>query len=178
MTIPRDEEAELLQQYTPLLRKLVNHFCIRMDARDDIKEDLIQEASLAFITHIRRMDSLDQAGRCRTPVQRAMFNFLELMSPVHIPHYCYYTECRNISVVPIATDPGSLLVLAETADLEGAVAMRDFVSRLAPQEQQMLALRADGYSNREIVRRLGYSSEWQVARRLKRIQRQYLDCVQ
>lgn len=173
----REQEAELLKQYMPLLRKLVNRFCIRMDVREDIREDLIQEASIAFVIHLRRMDSLDQAGRCRTPVQRALYDFLERMSPVHIPHYRYYAEHRGITVISISTDSDTLWGLVEEADVEGAAVIRDFIGRLEPREQQMLALRASGYSNREIVRQLGYSSEWQLLRRLRRIQRQYLDCV-
>lgn len=175
MNMTPETEARLLEQYTPLLRKLVHRFCVYTNARDDLKEDLFQEACLAFVEHLRDMPSMDQAARCRTQVRRAMHNYLEEMAPVRIPHYCFYQKRRQIRVVSADAEP--CLPPPGGEDPCERMMLRDFLSRLEPIETQLILLRANGYSNRAAMTALGYSSEWQVSRRLKHIRRAYLRYV-
>ena len=174
MNMTTEMEAQLLEQYTPLLRKLVHRFCVYTNTRDDLKEDLFQEACLAFVEHLRSMPSIEHAARCRTQVRRAMHNYLEEMAPVRIPHYCFYDQRRHVKVISADAEPCLLLPVCDGTDPCERVALRDFLSGLEPSEARLIQLRASGYSKRAAMTALGYSSEWQVARRLKHIQRAYL----
>lgn len=177
MNMTPEMEAQLLEQYTPLLRKLVHRFCVYTNTRDDLKEDLFQEACLAFVEHLRSMPSIEQAARCRTQVQRAMHNYLEEMAPVRIPHYCFYDKCRHIKVISADAEPHLALSGLNAPDPCESAMLRDFFRGLEPIEVRLILLRASGYSNRAAMTALGYSSEWQVGRRLKNIRRAYLQYV-
>ena len=77
MNLTQEQEAALYVQYTPLIYKTVHHFCRLRGIRLEYFEDLFQEASVAFIRHLRRITSTEDIVRFRTPVKRAMATFME-----------------------------------------------------------------------------------------------------
>ena len=177
MILAPEQETALLRQYSPMIRSLVNSFCRNIEVRMRHRDDLLQEANIAFLEHLRRMNNMGELQLCRSAIRRAMYNYMESVSPVHIPHNRFYQELPNISVVPMNFSSEQELFMSATqpCETEAHCVVSDFLHLLEPKEQQLLNLRACGYTNREIVRMLGYSSEWQVGRKLKIIQRQYAD---
>lgn len=175
MNLTTDQEAQLLMQYMPKLLKMVSNFCAAADFRLRYKEDLQQEAKMAFVMHLRHMNSMNEIHLCRKPVLRAMYNFMESVAPLHIPHHAFYKEISEISIVPMNSEQEKELFMPSTHANEicAVCEANDFLSKLEPREQMLLKLREHGYSNREIVSLLHYQSEWQVGRRIKGIQRQY-----
>ena len=175
MNLTPIQEAQLLMQYTPKLLRMVSNFCAAADFRLRHRDDLTQEAKIAFLLHLRSMNDMNEIHLCRKPVLRAMYNFMEAIAPVHIPHNTFYKEIADISVVPVNNerDTEALMPSTPANEICAICEANDFIHLLDPREQQLLNLRDQGYSNREIVDILHFNNEWQVGRRIKSIQRQY-----
>lgn len=175
MNLTPIQEAHLLMQYTPKLLRMVSNFCAAADFRQRHRDDLTQEAKIAFLLHLRSMNDMNEIHLCRKPVLRAMYSFMETIAPVHIPHNTFYKEIADITVVPVNNehDTEALMPSTPANEICAICEANDFIHLLEPKEQQLLSLRDQGYSNREIVDILHFNNEWQVGRRIKSIQRQY-----
>ena len=77
MNLTQEQEAALYVQYTPLIYKTVHHFCRLRGIRPEYFEDLFQEASVAFIRHLRRITSTEDIVRFRTE----LLEFLHASKP-------------------------------------------------------------------------------------------------
>ena len=176
MNLTPIQEAQLLVQYTPKLLRMVSNFCAAADFRQRHRDDLTQEAKIAFLLHLRSMNDMNEIHLCRKPVLRAMYNFMEAVAPVHIPHNVFYKEIADVAVVPVNTDHETEAFMPSTPanEINAICEANDFIHLLDPKEQQLLSLRDQGYSNREIVGILQFNNEWQVGRRIKSIQNRYV----
>ena len=101
---------------------------------------------------------------------------MEAVAPVHIPHNAFYKEIADITVVPVNNERETEVLMPSTPANEicAICEANAFVHQLDPKEQQLLSLRDQGYSNREIVGILQFNNEWQVGRRIKAIQNRYV----
>ena len=55
--------------------------------------------------------------------------------------------------------------------------LEEFKRRLTKKDRQILALRADGYTQREIAEQVGYQTAGAVSKRLEKIAEQYEEFV-
>ena len=180
MNLTQEQEAALYVQYTPLIYKTVHHFCRLRGIRLEYFEDLFQEASVAFIRHLRRITSTEDIVRFRTPVKRAMATFMEQAFPVHIPHNGFYREFRYFSFVSIDENEQCrqlVLSVPDEVSLEERLALCDFFNRLDEIDRKSILLRMRGYTNQAITTELGIKNVWQLSRRFQRIARLYLQCM-
>ena len=166
MNLTQEQEAALYVQYTPLIYKTVHHFCRLRGIRPEYFEDLFQEASVAFIRHLRRITSTEDIVRFRTPVKRAMATFMEQAFPVHIPHNGFYREFRYFSFVSIDENEQCrqlVLSVPDEVSLEERLALYDFFNRLDEIDRKSILLRMRGYTNQAITTELGIKNVWRGA---------------
>ena len=90
MKLSTEEENALLVRYNALLRREVRLFQKNHPSADT--EDLLQEARLAFLRHIRRIDSEKDIFLCKRQIFHALYTHARIMALVYIPHHAFKSE--------------------------------------------------------------------------------------
>lgn len=173
MKLTREQEEALLIKYDPMLRRLVRDFNRKSGSQGiDHTDDLLQEARLAFLKHIRRIDDLSQLLLCQYRIWGAMYDYCRAIAPVKIPKYCFSTEIRKIHCVdgdigdmermlPPVTDEHILFEAEKSA----------FLDSLSEAERTAFHMKENGCTNRDIIPAIQARGEPQMTRFMQRIRK-------
>jgi len=131
-------------------------------------EDLMQEARLAFLIHIRKMESFDDVCRCGRDILAALWDYWHSMAVVHIPRNCYKAVIAGVCRIEIDQDGGQEHFVSEK-DAFFPCEYHDFLSSLTPQEQRFVEMKLNGCTGREIMPVLKLTNESQASRMLKSV---------
>ena len=164
-------ELDILTSYDPMIRKTVYNFMRRCSVQTMSAEDLLQEARLAFLQHIRTHEPRDY-GRCRLTILHALCDAVLRQYPLSMPRAVYLSKEKraplciadfNKAEEAFALDDG-----CEAVDLMNEI--MEAVESLPQEAMELVKLKLNGYSNREAARQLGMT-DVRVSRMLKRIRR-------
>lgn len=172
MKLTNGQEATLLRQYDPLLRSFVYDFHFKGGSRGvDNTEDLIQEARLEFIRHLRRISDPSEIALCRFQVLGALCDYCRAMALVKIPKYCFSQTLRELQREE--GDATSIMEERETTDDDALfnLELDDFLKSLPPEERIVVRMKLDGYTSREIIPVVKAKGEPQMSRLLSRIRK-------
>jgi len=165
------KEMEILTGYEPMLKNIVYNFMRRCSEQTMSTEDLMQEARLAFLQHIRTHRPEDYR-RCRLTILHALCDAVLKHYPVSIPRGVFFGEDRQGQRWAAAS-----LEEAQYIARDGGYDASDFAARIMwtveqfPKEaMKLVKLKMEGYSNREAAQELGLT-DVQVSRTLSRIRR-------
>lgn len=129
MKLTPEQEASLLEQYDCYIRSVVKEIRARGGYRNDFEEeDLMQEGRLAFLLHLRRMNSMDDILFCKRNILAAMWSYWRRMALVSIPHNKYKEEIRKVHRVNWR-DAMIEIELREENRCETSALIQDFLSR-------------------------------------------------
>lgn len=168
MRLSREQEVELLTKYRPYLARMVREYLSRVPLDAAVHyEDMMQEANLAFLLHIRKMREITDVYLCRLHVFAALRRYRESQFIVNIPHYRFSEYRNSFSACALTPDRESEATSGEVAD---ELLADEFLDTLSENEHAAVELRQDGYTNREIGRKIGLK-DWQITRLFQRIAR-------
>lgn len=165
------EEADLVKRYEPYLSKMVGIYLSKAKfPTSGQRADLMQEARLALLLHIRRIDSEDQIFLCHIHVISAMCRHKERMGLLRIPHKKYEAERQKYTRIGVEL----LNDIPTEEDDELFVIMLDaFLDTLTASDRVAFTMKLEGYSNREIMRAIGLRVDSQASRLLKALADKY-----
>lgn len=164
-------ELDILTSYAPMIRRTVSNFMRRCSVQTMSVEDLMQEARLAFLQHIRTHRPEDY-GRCRLTILHALCDAVLRQYPVSMPRGLFFDgsqrqqwvmERLNNEAHYMAQDGGF-----DAADL--AAQIMKAVEQFPKEAMKLVKLKMEGYSNREAAQQLSMT-DVQVSRMLKQIRR-------
>lgn len=167
-------EEQLLLTYEPKLNCIVKSFMKRATTgRTSREDDLMQEARLAFLEHIRTHEP-DEYGKCYLTILHALCEAVRRDYPLAIsrrdflnrekPSMCLYSLER-------AEDIETLEGLVEATELR--CSLEAVLSNNGEQVKVLVYLKAIGYTNKQAGILLGMS-DCQVTRALKKIRLELL----
>lgn len=172
MKLTNGQEAALLRQYDPLLQSFVNEFHYKGGSRGvDNTEDLIQEARLEFLRHLRRISDPSEIVLCRFHILGALCAYCRTMALVKIPKYCFSQTLRGVQRED--GDVASIIEQQETTDddILFNIELDEFLNSLPPEERIVVRMKLDGYTSREIIPVVEAKGEPQMSRILSRIRK-------
>lgn len=167
----QNHELDILTSYEPMLRRTVFNFMRRCSVQTMSAEDLMQEARLAFLQHIRTHRPEDY-GRCHLTILHALCDAVLKHYPVSMPRGIFFDgsqrqrwvmETLNNEAHYMAQDGGF-----DAADL--AAQIMEAVEQFHKEAMKLVKLKVVGYTNREAAQRLGMTDA-KVSRLLKQIRR-------
>ena len=161
-------ESRILLAYEPLIRKCVNLFMARAGTgRTSRKDDLLQEARISFLNHIRT-HTPEEYGKCRLTILHDLCESVRRDYPMGISRHAFLNKVQPLHIYSFDDITG-------LEDNQNAFTHSDLKCSLAAvlknhsaEDVLLVRMKAKGYSNREAARRLGMS-DTQVTRKLKRI---------
>ena len=107
-------------------------------------EDLLQEARLAFLEHIRKIEDEGQLCACFYDILQAMHRHCAEMAPVRIPINRFNQEIGKYTTVPL----DALDTLESTVDFEQSVECRimmdGFLDSLSETDRKIVASKLQG----------------------------------
>lgn len=165
-------ETQIIMAYEPMIQRCVNHFMSRAGmGSTSRKEDLLQEARISFLTHIRS-HAPDEYGKCHYTILHDLCEAARRDYPLSISRQTFLNKKK---------EPLFLLSLDDIAVLEdgeeslAACELRcsiEAVLKNHPETDTLLIqMKAEGSSNRQAGKRLGMSDS-QVSKKLKQIRRE------
>ena len=172
MKLTTAQEATLLRQYDPLLWSFVNEFHHKGGSRGvDNTEDLIQEARLEFLRHLRRISDPSEIVLCRFHILGALCAYCRTMALVKIPKYCFSQKLRELECEE--GDPTNIIEEQEAMDDDTLfnVVLHDFLGSLPAEEQLVVQMKLAGYTSREIIPVVKAKGEPQMSRLLSRVRK-------
>lgn len=173
MRLTSEEESALLARYEHWLRKMVNRLSNNMQA--SACEDLMQEARIAFLLHIREITSEKDIFMCNRNVQNAIFEHARRMSPIHISKKDFANQRERFEQVPESELMEHTIHFDEDTILHNII-WHNFLSRIKPDERMVLFLKAQGYGLVEIQKAVKINSMSKVVRILMK-QRQRIAVI-
>lgn len=133
--------------------------CVELD-------DLLQEARLVFLKHIRKIPNESTIMHCKFAIHGALCELCRSMSLVKIPKYCYGDEIRKIQRIDYEE---AVLDSDErfSCEAENTLAIQEFETTLTRKELIACRMKLHGYTSREIIPFVGVAGEPQMSRLLK-----------
>lgn len=171
MEFTRAEEMELLAKYEPLLKYKVREYCARVTLPyPDFRQDLMQEARLAFLRHLRGMKDETQILRCHYDILHALFAARYATDIVHTPRSMQKQKGRRFRQVPLGALEN---ILCESFEGEALsrLAVDSFIGGLSHDERTVVELKLDGYRYHEILPHTSFKSHTQLTRCVQGIKR-------
>ena len=169
MQLTQAQEMMLLRKYKPYLVSLARDYCNHVSLPfSDCLDDLIQEARIAFLRHIRRIESEDDIYLCKIHVLSAMSKYKESMHVVRIAHNAY-AEHKDKST-RVSVDERDRAVTSEETEVR--LHFEEFLGTLNQEERDLLTLKEQGYRNREICAQVKMSDS-KVSRLLKALREKF-----
>lgn len=159
MQFTLQEESALVDRYAGLLRKVVRRFYSAHESLDF--EDLMQEATIAFIEHLRAVESADNVGACKETLFRALYDHARQMHLVKIPHYAFHAHQKGYRRAPT----GALDVMPDQGTEDEWIcdmALRDLLAGASPKERLAIVLKLHGYSPATIRAAMGFTNRTQT----------------
>lgn len=128
MKLTTEQEAALLMKYEGFIRNVVGDICSR-SARSNQNEfeDLMQEARLAFLLHLRKIDNNAEAHNCGKDILSALWSYWRRMAVVHIPKNAYKSEIANVHRISWEESFDEVMCTSDT-DTEFPALLHDFLS--------------------------------------------------
>lgn len=165
---PAEEEA-LLAKYERMLTKRVAEYCRHSSLPfSDYWNDLLQEARIAFLAHIRKIDDEKDLPKCGFDILHALCLARESMFVVHIPHGKFKSSSKNF--LAIHTDDVRDQAHDHcTGGMLSGVMVEQFLGTLSADERTVVNMRLAGYHGREILPHTSFISDQQMSRCLNRI---------
>ena len=162
------QESEFLFQYEPFIQRQVRDFASH-HAHDCLDlDDLLQEARLVFLNHLRKIPDESTVTHCRFAIHGALCDLCRSMSLVKIPKYCYGNEIKKIQRV----DYEDAAIQSDdrlSCEADNELSLREFESTLNEKELIVCRMKQRGYSSREIIPFVGVAGEAQMSRLLKSV---------
>lgn len=162
-------EAEALQRYDAFLWKQVHAF-VRLAKRKSpaLLDDLIQEARLAFLQHIRTHNESEWAA-CTLTIKGALYEYARREYPLSVSHHGFGKALKKqIQFHPIDE---YLTALGEWyEDDHTDIDLREALTQISEADKQIVALKLEGMSVKEIASRTGRPPQ-AISWRLKTIRR-------
>lgn len=166
-------EAEIIERNTPMLKMIVSVFMRKVSASNRggmiSREDLLQEITLCFLLEVRRYGE-DEAVKHKRTLYHALYRAAIAALPVKTAYHAYARERRQALVV-VEWDE-EYRAASKVNDAFSAVAFRETLEGLEEQEWQIIRLKLEGLTQREIGLKMGLSDA-AICRRMKRIRRQF-----
>jgi len=164
-------EATIMDSYEPLLNKIVNNFTARTTLRTVPREDLMQEARIAFLKHIRT-HMPEEYHLCRLTILHALCDAVQRQYPLSMPRAVYLAKEKRapLFIVNFEKAEEELTVdgNCEAVDLMNEIMQA--VERFPKEAMELVKLKLNGYSNREAAQQL-CMTDARVSRMLKQIRR-------
>lgn len=133
-------------------------------------DDLMQEARLAFLIHLRKIESAGDIRRCGKDILSALWGYWRSMAIVYAPKNCYKAVISEVYRISIEQE-GIPEPCASETETSFAAEYHDFLSTLTPSEQIVVQMKLDGCTGREIMPVLHLSSESQMSRLLQGVRK-------
>lgn len=131
-------------------------------------EDLLQEARLEFLLHLRKIPDESTIMLCKLKIRGALWTYWRSMAQVYIPKYCYKQEISKLECIPTDELDVALQFLPQEAVLD-EIEVEEFIASLTPREQTAIDMKLRGATNREILPVIAIKSEPQMSRFMKQI---------
>ena len=165
-------ETEIITRNEAMLKQIVSRFMGQGNASMHSgmidRNDMMQEVTLSFLQEVRRYGEAEAVKHQRT-LYHSLYMAVIAALPVKTPYYAYSREKRQ-NVITVDIDEEYSIADLES-DTYGEIAVMDMIGGLAEQEQEIVRLRMEGFTQKEIGRRIGLSGV-QICRAMKRIRRQ------
>ena len=149
---------ELLERFSPLIKAYAKKLYYLE------YEDSLQELTLALYEAVRKIPSADDEHGCISYINRSVVNkFTKL--------YRNSVEIQNIQAYSIPLDDSDSHDYQHDYEADKCISLVDLENTLkskSPMERQILSLLMQGYSDKEIAARLGYTKQY-INRIKKRI---------
>lgn len=137
-------------------------------------DDLMQEARLSFLEHIRRIDDKRQICACRSSIIHVLYDQCMLRAPVHIAEHRFKNEIKSVKTASFEeVDERECVVNDFEEDMDRKIMMECFLNSLSKSDRRILELKQSGFKGQEIARAMGYQSETYVSRRFSNIKKAY-----
>lgn len=107
-------------------------------------EDLLQEARLAFLEHIRKVEDESQICACFYDILRAMHRHCAEMAPIHIPINLFNQEIGKYTTVPLDVLDNSESADDFEHDIERRIMMDEFLDSLSETDRKIVASKLQG----------------------------------
>ena len=160
-----------MEEYEVFLRNQVLAIVKRGKACNaENMDDLMQEARLAFLIHLREIESLDEILWCGRDILAAIWGYWRSMAIVYAPKNRYKAVISGVYRISIEQE-GISEPCASDTETSFAAEYHDFLSTLTPSEQIVVQMKLDGCTGREIMPVLHLSSESQMSRPLQGVRK-------
>ncbi len=155
-------EEAIIQQYEPMLKSIVIDFSQRKAGKAAAFQDLMQEARIAFLCHIRTHREQDFSKVYYT-IWHALYEAARREYPLSISYKAFSKQRRTpIALIPLDDEAMQLTCEDELQWLDS------FIRSFTAEEQELILCKLDGMKNSEIASRAGVSNAT-VTRRLQRL---------
>ena len=164
-------EAEALAKYDKILWYHVHALSHLTHNHAISLEDLIQEARLAFLLHIRTHDE-SMWGACALTIRGALFDYARRNYPLSVSRYGYRGELDRETLF-ISDDEPTIGDGLATEDDGSDIDLRSALDQLTEKERELVLMRLEGLKVTEISERTGRSHQV-ISYRLKAIRRKII----
>ena len=134
---------------------------------DDI-EDLLQEARLEFLLHLRKIPDESTIMLCKLKIRGALWSYWRSMAQVYIPKYCYKQEINKLECISTDDLDVSLPIMPQDEALD-EMEVAEFITSLSPKERTTVYMKLNGATNREIIPVIEMKGEPQMSRFMKQL---------
>lgn len=164
-------ETEALQRYDAFLWKQVHAFCRRSRRKQQPLEDFIQEARIAFLQHIRTHPESEWTD-CKLTIMRALFDFARAEYPLTCSHHGFRKILREKKHF-YPYDEYLTSFGERHEDDHTDIDLREALAHLSEIDQQVIVMRLEGFTQREIASRTGRTPQ-AISRRMQTIRRKMI----
>lgn len=163
------QEADLLDRYTPMAKRLIADYCSACELDiASIGDDLLQEAYIEMLIHIRAVEREEEIPLVKLKIVGAIYTALRRMYVVYIPKHAYKKQ-RNM----FRREPYEELILGVAPNMEDdllfAMTFSTFLDDLNPQERFVIEKKMERCPHRDLVSFFGIQNEMAVSRILHRL---------
>ena len=163
---PEQEQAILLSHQAFLAKQVINYFTHCPRYMWQHWDDLMQEASLALLKHIKQIDSLSKATRCHFKIRRALREYVREMALVSIAYDQFSSNIGKFQRVDLDLADVYEGVSPED-DVLSKIAFAQWLSVLSDKQQSAVFLKLKGAKNKELITVLGMTYPMEVTRWMK-----------
>lgn len=173
MYFTSDQAAELLMQYSPLLKKVVRQACLRYNLQiNQVYEDLYQSACEGFLRHLSRINSADRIGHCAHYVYHHVTQDVRRMHHVSISRDKFDEKRCDYEQVSMEHVEKTLMDMPEDGWIT-SMTLAEFMESKTCDEREAMRVKAhDGGTNKEIAPILGVQNEMGVSRFFKKLRKE------
>ena len=142
--------------------------------KPDDTEDLMQEARLALWMRACAADTPEDAERYFIHVHRALFEYVRGMAAVRVPSKKFTAHIRTVYVLSWESGESDEPDNGFEGELISRLDCQRFLDSLEPLERDILTLKMEGYSQRQIADLLVNGSESRISRLMRGIRDKYI----